>query len=52
MTHAVFPVERVYNGVCACLIDPVRLKVGTYIETIRFIVVPRITEPMVLGMVW
>lgn len=34
-----------------CLTDPVLLKVGTQVETVRFIVVPRMTEPMVLRLV-
>lgn len=35
-----------------CLSDLVRLKAGTHIETIRFTVVPEMTEPMVLGVPW
>lgn len=35
-----------------CLTKLVKLKSGTHVETITFIVAPRMTETMVLGLAW
>lgn len=35
-----------------CLTKLVKIKVGAHLETIQFIVVLGMTEPMILGMAW
>lgn len=49
-THGIFPTRQVYNRgePATCLTKPVQLKGRTQVETVRFIVVPRMTDPMVL----